>query len=170
MVYKLVSTTKSQVGKYVDVNGDGIPEGIIFADLAVGGKGEYGDGGAEHNGIYSIPTKNNLKDYIVVGEYENQINGKQEVLSPILDGIDRFYIMALNDFEDERNDEYFAAYCWYLYGKPNNSVTSEKFGSGRQNTLNMIRKYNGKEFGPRSEEDFWVYPRRCEKWLVCSID
>ena len=38
MIYKTVSHTESQVGKYIDTNGDGIPEGVIFADLAVGGK------------------------------------------------------------------------------------------------------------------------------------
>ena len=41
MIYKTISPTESQVGKYVDINGDGIPEGVIFADLAVGGKGRY---------------------------------------------------------------------------------------------------------------------------------
>ena len=38
MIYKTISPTESQVGKYVDINGDGIPEGVIFADLAVGGR------------------------------------------------------------------------------------------------------------------------------------
>ena len=32
MIYKTISPTESQVGKYVDINGDGIPKGIIFAD------------------------------------------------------------------------------------------------------------------------------------------
>lgn len=36
MAYKTISYTESQVGKYIDINGDGIPEGAIFADLAVG--------------------------------------------------------------------------------------------------------------------------------------
>ena len=42
MAYKTISYTESQVGKYIDINGDGIPEGAIFADLAVGGSGQWG--------------------------------------------------------------------------------------------------------------------------------
>ena len=38
---KKVSNNIPQIGKYVDINGDGIPEGIIFADLAIGCKGRY---------------------------------------------------------------------------------------------------------------------------------
>ena len=88
MIYKTISPTESQVGKYIDINGDGIPEGIIFADLAVGGKCPYGKG---IYGEYEIPTiKEGLKDYIVIDEFEDKINGKQEVLAPILDGQDRF--------------------------------------------------------------------------------
>ena len=96
MVYKIVSPTECQVGKYIDINGDGIPEGVIFADLAVGGSGQWGN--EEFKEKYKIPTINDgLKDYIVIGEYNDQINGKQEVLAPILDGEDRFYIMGLQD-------------------------------------------------------------------------
>ena len=39
----LVSTTESQVGKYADIDGDGPVDGIIFADLAVGGSGTWND-------------------------------------------------------------------------------------------------------------------------------
>ena len=43
MAYKTVPLNESQVGKYVDIDGDGIPEGVIFADLAVGGEGQWGN-------------------------------------------------------------------------------------------------------------------------------
>ena len=55
MIYKTISPTESQVGKYIDINGDGIPEGVIFADLAVGGEGQcllY------HSEKYKIPFIN----------------------------------------------------------------------------------------------------------------
>ena len=95
MVYKTVSPAESQVGKYVDINGDGIPEGVIFADLAVGGSGQWGKH-PHHNEFcqYKIPIIKEFKDYIIVSEYDDIINGKQEMLTPILDGEDRFYIMA----------------------------------------------------------------------------
>ena len=38
---KPVSNIDSQVGKYIDINGDGIPEGVIFADMAVGAQIKY---------------------------------------------------------------------------------------------------------------------------------
>ena len=76
MVYKTVPPTESQVGKYIDINGDGIPEGVIFADLAVGGEGQWGN--EDFKEKYKIPTiEDCLKDYIVIGEYNDQINGKQ---------------------------------------------------------------------------------------------
>ena len=107
MVYKTVPLTESQVGKYIDTNGDGIPEGVIFADLAVGGKC-YGE---EIHNNYEIPTiKKGLKDYVIIGEYDDIINGKQEMLTHILDGEDRFYIMALKDF----GDGMFSLYSEYI--------------------------------------------------------
>ena len=107
MIYKTISTTESQVGKYVDINGDGIPEGVIFADLAVGGKGRYGN---KHGScIYEIPTGQEFKDYLVIGKHEDKINGKQDVLTPILDGENRFYIMALEDLKGG----VYGMFAWY---------------------------------------------------------
>ena len=162
MIYKTISTTKSQVGKYVDINGDGIPEGVIFADLAVGGKGYYGikDGLCK----FEIPTiKEDLKDYIVVGEYDDQINGKQEVLSPILDGSDRFYIMGFNDYSGN----------WYknaIKSQINNHLTKQKFGAGRQNTINILNKWKSDAYGQKDGNDLWNYIQNDVKngWFIPS--
>ena len=54
MAYKTVPLNESQVGKYVDIDGDGIPEGVIFADLAVGGEGQWGNEYFKEK--YKIPT------------------------------------------------------------------------------------------------------------------
>ena len=144
MAYKTVPLNESQVGKYVDIDGDGIPEGVIFADLAVGGEGQWGNEYFKEK--YKIPTiEDGLKDYIVIGEYNDQINGKQEVVVPILDGEDRFYIMALSNVNKGK-------YSWYGCAKkmPDyKKTTLNMFGSGRQNTLNMMKKWTNEEYGKK---------------------
>ena len=169
MVYKTVSLTESQVGKYIDINGDGIPEGVIFADLAVGGEGQWGD--EEFKEKYKIPmTKDRLRDYIVVGEYEDQINGKQEMLAPILDGEDRFYIIALSNINKNQYSWYNSAYSEKMpdYEK----TTLNVFGSGRQNTLNMMKKWTNEEYGKQASLDIWnVIKEQVENgWFIPSID
>jgi len=167
MIYKTISPTESQVGKYVDINGDGIPEGVIFADLAVGGEGQWGN----FKEKYKIPTiEDGLKDYIVIGEYNDQINSKQEVLAPILDGIDRFYIMALNDVG---KDEHY----WYNKATFKGMIdyeetTLETFGSGKQNTLNMIKKWNKEDYGAQDSDDMWslIQEQVNDGWFILSVD
>lgn len=169
MIYKTVPFTESQVGKYIDINGDGIPEGVIFADLAVGGKGKYEI--AEY-AKYKIPTiKEGLKDYVVIGEYNDKINGKQEILSPILDGLDRFYIMALNDVSLHLHPMYATAYFKLIDNYK--TLTSPVFGAGRQNTLTMIEKWNNEEYGEKnrgSSPDLWgeIQTLVNDGWFVSS--
>jgi len=169
MAYKTVPLNESQVGKYVDIDGDGIPEGVIFADLAVGDSGQWGNEYFKEK--YKIPTiEDGLKDYIVIGEYNDQINGKQEVLAPILDGIDRFYIMALNDVG---KDEHY----WYNKATFKGMIdyeetTLETFGSGKQNTLNMIKKWNKEDYGTQNSDDMWslIQEQVNDGWFILSID
>ena len=173
MVYKTVSPAESQVGKYIDINGDGIPEGIIFADLAVGGEGQWGN--EDFKGKYKIPTiEDGLKDYIVIGEYNDQINGKQEVLAPILDGIDRFYIMALEDVDKHCVDEHW---CHHWYANVSDMkdfaiTTAMDFGSGQKNTLNIIEKWNKKNYGAQDSDDMWslIQEQVNDGWFIPSID
>lgn len=165
MVYKTIPLTESQVGKYVDINGDGIPEGVIFADLAIGGKCEYGN-----NADYVIPTiKEGIKDYVIIDKYDDKINGKQEVLSPILDGNDRFYVMALNDLGFKK----YTWYDWANYDKIDSfeSATKQDFGTGRQNTLNMIDKWNNSIYGEKNiNDDLWsaIQNEVKDGWFVPS--
>ena len=99
MIYKPVSLTESQIGKYVDINGDGIPEGVIFADLAIGADSLWN--GTPNTRYRYEKSSNKLKEYVVVGTYTHALNGKREMLTPILDGEDRFYIMALNNVNSD---------------------------------------------------------------------
>ena len=152
----LVSTTESQVGKYADIDGDGTVDGIIFADLIIGGSGEYGPSGM---GTYTIPTISSSKSYYVSQEsYTNKLGGTAEVLTPIGSGNDRFYVMTLNDISYSSSVEWMNHY-WYKTASDNMAdfatTTSQEFGAGRQNTLNMIKKWNNKAYGKQSTKDIW---------------
>ena len=57
-----IPTSESYVGNYADTNGDETADGIIFADLAVGGSGT----GLEES--YSIPIASGLKEYYITNE------------------------------------------------------------------------------------------------------
>ena len=167
MIYKPVSLTESQIGKYVDINGDGIPEGVIFADLAIGGDSLWNGTPNTRYRYEKSPKK--LKEYVVVGTYSHALNGQREMLAPILDGKDRFYIMALNDVG---KDEY------YWYNKATfegmldyEKTTLEAFGSGRQNTLAMIKKWNKSAYGAQDSDDMWnlIQEQVDDGWFIPSI-
>ena len=167
MIYKPVSLTESQIGKYVDINGDGIPEGVIFADLAIGGD-KLWNGTPNTRYRYKKSSKK-LKEYVVVGTYSHALNGKREMLTPILDGEDRFYIMALNDVGKDEH-------CWYHKASFKGMIdyeetTLETFGSGKQNTLNMIEKWNKEDYGTQNSDDMWslIQEQVDDGWFVPSI-
>lgn len=152
----LVTKTKSQVGKYADIDGDGTVDGIIFADLLFGGSGTWCDDETTDewdiaSGTYTIPTVTSTKDYYVSQEsYTNKLGGTAEVLSPTGSGNSRFYIMALNDIDSERCDWYHAA-CGKI--SDYTSLTSEDFGKGKSNTATMISKWNTEAYG--NKNDCW---------------
>lgn len=165
----LVSTTESQVGKYADIDGDGTVDGIIFADLIIGGSGEYGPSGM---GTYTIPIISSSKSYYVSQEsYTNKLGGTAEVLTPIGTGENRFYIMALSNISNSTYDWYNAA-----YGKMNDygTTTSQDFGSGKENTSTMIAKWNNKDYGDQNtctnHKDLWgqIQKKANDGWFVPS--
>ena len=101
----LIEELKGNIA-YADCEGDGTADGIIFADLKVGnrGDGNWGD--------YTIPTEEGLKEYYVVNESytEAKFGGLTgELIAPVEGtiGKDRFYVMALEDFNPGTR------YCWY---------------------------------------------------------
>ena len=167
MAYKTVPLNESQVGKYVDIDGDGIPEGVIFADLAVGGEGQWGNEYFKEK--YKIPTiEDGLKDYIVIGEYNDQINGEQEMLTPILDGFERFYIMALEDVDED------TFYFYKMSSKEKFEYQTEdiKFGTGKKNTTRLMNSWNGEKYGPKHPNDIWEHAKKNiqKGWFIPSID
>ena len=167
MIYKLVSLTESQIGKYVDINGDGIPEGVIFADLAIGADRLWNE---TPNTRYRYEkSSKKLKEYVVVGTYSHALNGKREMLTPILDGEDRFYIMALQDVT--QNEHYWYNKATFEGMLDYEETTLETFGSGKQNTLNMIKKWNKEDYGAQDSDDMWslIQEQVDDGWFIPSI-
>ncbi len=165
-----ISNTESYVGKYADVDGDGIVDGVIYADLAVGGSGTWNNS----NGAYTIPKiTTGLKEYCVSKKsYTNAINGEQEVIrAKTTNGTSRFYVMALTDIDGKQN---VTGYYWYnaAYGKMNDyaSTTSLDFGKGVSNTKTMITKWNAKDYGAQNAKDLWgqIQERVNKGWYVPS--
>ena len=143
-----IPTTTSYVGHYADVDGNGTVDGIIYADLAVGGSGQWSDG----FGRYTIPKQTNLKEYQISQKGFTDTFGTSDVIAPIEgqnDKNDRFYVMALTDIDE---DEYY----WYFGAYNKMSIdTSEDFGKGKQNTQTMISQWNSEEYSPTYQDDMW---------------
>ncbi len=168
---------------YADFEGDGTADGIIFADLKVGnrGDGNWGDSW----GDYTIPTEEGLKEYYVVNESytEAKFGGLTgELIAPAegTSGKDRFYVMALEDFNPGTR------YCWYdaAYGnldsQYNVSDTANDFAvagaepTGKTNTERMIASWNSSEYGAQNDngtyEDMWgaIQDEVADGWFVPS--
>ena len=87
-------TGNSGVGYYADTDGDGTPDGIIFADFKNGGSGSWGGTN------YTISTVTGLKEYYVSKTNYNGPFGIKDVLSARGSGNARFNVMALSDYNN----------------------------------------------------------------------
>ena len=87
-------TGTSGVGYYADTDGDGTPDGIIFADFKNGGSGSWG------GYSYTISTVTGLKEYYVSKTNYNGPFGTKNVLSARGSGNARFNVMALSDYNN----------------------------------------------------------------------
>ena len=162
-----ISTTESYVGYYADVDGDGTPDGIIFADLLKGnteGKSPWGNS----DGAYTIPTITSAKSYTISQEkYTEGKFGEKEIITARGSGADRFYVMSLTDLN---------GYNWYNSAWKNMSdystYTSKDFGSGKENTEKMITKWNASGYGAQDNKDLWKHIQDVagegKKWFVPS--
>jgi len=154
-------------GNYIDIDGDGTVDGIIFADLLFGGNGYWDN--VENNimySSYSINTISSCKEYYQSQNYYNNGYTSGQVYTPIGKGNDRFYVMALEDIDSN-------VYSWYNTASDINDyniVTSEDFGSGRQNTLNMLEKWNNNVYREQTQNDAWeaIQNKVNEGWFVPS--
>ncbi len=147
-----IPETETQVANYADVDGNGSVDGIIYADLAIGGSGS-GLGQS-----YTIPTSSNFKKYKVTQESYSGSFGTGKVVAPVDpsgSGTERFYVMALSNVTGS-----YSTWYWYnsafSYGMSDYaSQTSTAFGRGEQNTINMISKWNSNGYGSQDAGDMW---------------
>ena len=151
-----ISKTDSYVGYYADVDGDGDPDGIIYADLA---KGNTGDGEwFDSDGTYTIPKETDLtllKDYCISRTYDGVFNEEGEpkgVIKATGTGgtKDRFYVMALSNLSTSE-------YTWYASKASTGLevITSGDFGTGKANTVTMIETWNEDTDEAKSNNDVW---------------
>ena len=174
-----IDTETSYVGYYADFEGDGEVDGIIYADLLIGGSGQW------ENGTYTIPTITESKDYYISQESYKPKNASEEELAfeskPVLTPIagekaERFYVMELSDVTSTETTS--NCFCWYDAAYDNEiteyeSVTSTAFGTGKNNTTVMINAWNDSVYGAKNDntngyKDMWGYVK--EGWFVPSKD
>ena len=145
-----VGTEESYIGYYADVDANGSVDGIIYADLAVGGEGQF----VNSNGIYSYTAETEgLKSYEICNENGT---GFGDWTSPVLSAIegsgtkDRFYVMKLEDVSSRLLFWYYAAS--EEGGKLEDFVdgTTNDFGQGKINTENMIAKWESGMYGEQN--------------------
>ena len=179
------ATGEDYRGYYADVDGNGTPDGVIYADLANTLSGQY----YSSNGAYSYTAKTNLNEYTISKEkYTEGKFGEKEIIKLKKDkGNPRFYVMALEDFtteaytdsEDSSKDyPAYTSYYWYygVYNHMSPLITSNDFGQGKENTRKMIAKWNaagtseGYTDSPQNNRDIWkhIQTKYQQGWYIPS--
>lgn len=147
-----VPETEIYEGYYADIDGNGSVDGFIYADLAIGGTGEWNT----EQGYYSIPKVNNLKEYYISQRSYNGPFGIKDVISARdSSGAERFYVMSLEDYSDN-------TYYWYYAAKNTmndfNTATSTSFGEGKTNSTNILNRWKDYSYGySLQNNDIWKY-------------
>ena len=157
----VIEKTKSYVGYYADIDGDGTVDGVIYADLAVGGSGQWSDS----DGAFSYEAITGVKDYTISQANYSGDFGDNGVLKATGSGKDRFYVIALENI----------THTWYKNAASSgirdyNTITSESFGSGKTNTATMIAKWNSSAYGDQVDTDMWkaIQTQVNKGWFVPS--
>ena len=160
----VIEKTKSYVGYYADIDGDGTVDGVIYADLAVGGSGQWSD----DDGNFSYEAITGVKDYTISQANYSGDFGDNGVLKATGSGKDRFYVMALENIDAD-------THTWYKNAASSgisdyNTITSESFGSGKTNTATMIAKWNSSAYGDQVDTDMWkaIQTQVNKGWFVPS--
>lgn len=181
------STKKSPyVGCLADTDGDGMPDGVIFADLLEGWAPENYSGkwNDNENGAYEITdaqkvTAEQVKSYNAVLNTEY---AEIPVLEAVGEGKERFYVLSLSDFsvviEKVDGIKTYLSFPWYdgANGIIDESNTSLEFGTGKSNTEKLISLWNDSAYGPQNQSngerpDIWsVIQEEVQKgWFLPSL-
>ncbi len=174
-----IADATSKVGYYAKIGNE---YGVIFADLAVGGSGDWNPTNdswvtSNNTGAYTIPKKEGLKSYVISEESHTETGyGTHPVLKAAdrTTGNDRFYVMSLSDLMNTGT-----YYSWYskAYDKgirDYSTVTSQDFGTGKTNTSTMISKWDSTAYGAQNADskykDMWgeIKTQVANGWFVPS--
>ena len=132
--------------KYADLDGDGVADGIIVADISKDStdttiyKGGNPWGGASYGSFSYTKVTSGLKEYSENTSYKYANADGSAVDGTLIKctnntGTPRYYIISLADYDSN-------SHCWYTkaYGKMSDysTFTSQDFGKGKENTVKMI--------------------------------
>ena len=193
-VTPISATDDDYRGYYADVDGDGNPDGIIYADL--GANIQYPISGVwyndktnsgQNNGTYTYnKATGDLNEYTVSNNTykKNDGFGENKIIKLKKNkNKPRFYVMALEDFRTgsfEAGSGYSeGTYFWYknAKGKMNVSDTSTEFGKGYANTGKIIEIWNKNGEGEGSysgatqdDHDIWkhIQGEYAKGWYIPS--
>ncbi len=157
-VAEAISEDKSYIGYYADLDGDGNADGIIYADLAVGSEGDQSWNNKVNTKFQYSKITNGLNKYVLeekdgegFGEYEKEMI---KVADSSNTGADRFYVMALDDVDEN-------THTWYKngYGKLNKNNESvggsvNDFGKGKEKTTYWMTS-GASRYGGIEGNDVW---------------
>ena len=198
----VVDTKDDLRGFYIDLDGDGelneANDGVIYGDLFTGGEGLYYchtlegiDTLSEEERAqfiqqmndyckYKIPRKSTLSTYEIIKDSNGNIKkfdgpfgsrGMIQRKTAVTNG-DRFYVLALADFDSN-------SHCWYnTAGNMTDyaTYTSTSFGSGKENTSKMITAWNNKKYGEQNGNSFYsdvwgvIQDKANAGWFIPSRD
>ncbi len=173
--------SKSYEGYYADLDGNpATAEGIVYADLAVGKEGQWN---SDDWSNYKYETTTGLKSYVIGEAIKSDKFGNKEL--PIISeqkgtsGKNRFYVMALEDLDDDYHYWYYNAYG--KLDKLEDYKTDINFGQdepkGKTNTDYMISAYEshtpyGEPYTSGTYTDLWglasLKQKVNEGWFVPS--
>ena len=162
---EMIDKNKSYVSYYADIDGDGIADGIIYADLIESESEQWGGS----DGTFSFEAITGVKDYYISKkDYQGEF-GTRDMLRASGNGKDRFYVMALEYVNPGES------YSWYKLacgsGIPNyNDIVSDKFGTGKANTTAMLKEWNNGTYGVKEDNDMWgiIQDEVSKGWFIPS--
>ena len=158
--------------KYADLDGDGVADGIIVADISKDSTDTttYKGGNPWSNRSFSYTTvTTGLKEYSENKSYKYTNADGSTVDGTLIKctnntGTPRYYVLSLANYDGN-------AHYWYknAYGKMSDysTFTSTNFGKGLDNTNNMIKAWNNEKYG-KKDNDIWKIIQYKEGWFVPS--
>ena len=176
--------------KYADLDGDGIADGIIVADISKDSTdtttyqgGNPWNGDSDSSFSYTKKETSELREYSENTSYKytnadgNQVEGTL-IKCTNNTGTPRYYVLSLANYDGNDHYWYKEAFGWM---SDHSTFTSEAFGKGKENTEKMIErmknhsdsKYNSVDYGEATtgtKADIWniIEDKVKDGWFVPS--